>query len=462
MPPDQSAASSVLLAVAPPARRGKTRQQVDPSDLARLIGERLAAIVSEPLSEASQPCALLLVRLTGNDGPRVLLPTVSARSMLPMIRNRFAGVLQDDDRYAILGPTEVLVFLGSVPSQSVARLAMTRLLRALTTRPPGNGAVALFNPAIGGAMPSAQTRSAEQLAAMADGACAIAGESENRLHLVIGGAPVPDRSDLVPELRAAIEANRLDVHYQPQFHFARRRCSTVEALVRWPRLQGAEEVAPETVVEVACRHGLIQALTRFVLNSALREARDLSRSGLELGVAVNLSPTLFGDADLPDAVAQALSVWSFPPELLTLEITEASDMRDTQTALDAMRRLRNLGIRLSVDDFGTGFSSLARLRAMPLAELKIDRLFVANMNRSRADLQIVRSVIDLAHNFELEVVAEGVEDEETARHLHALGCDAIQGYLYARPMPVENLRGWWERQPDFNALLEVRPGSDPA
>jgi EAL domain-containing protein (putative c-di-GMP-specific phosphodiesterase class I) len=460
MSSNRTVASSACPTAAPPTRRRNARRQIDASDLAHLIGERLAALEHDRLPDHSSPCALLLVRLTVNDGPRVLLPTVCARSMLPIIRSRLADVLQEADRYSILGPTEVLVFLNCVKSESVARLAMTRLLRALTPRSGGDSAFAQFNPAIGGAMPSAQTRTAEQLAAMADLACGIAGESEERLHLVVGGAAVPDRSDLVPELRAAIESNRLDVHYQPQFSFARRHCSTVEALVRWPRPPGATPVAPDTLVDVASRHGLIQALTRFVLNTSFREARELSRSGPELGVAVNLSPTQFGDAELPDVVAQALSVWSFPPELLTLEITEVSDMRDAQAALTAMKRLRNLGIRLSIDDFGTGFSSLARLRAMPLAELKIDRLFVAGMNRSRADLQIVRSVIDLAHNFELEVIAEGVEDEATVRHLHALGCDAIQGYFYARPMGIDNLRTWWEKRPDFASLLDDPPAQD--
>jgi len=385
-----------------------------------------------------------------SDAPRMLLPTVSARAILPLLRSRLASVLQEQDRYAIIGPNEVLVFLDRVRSESIARLAMGRLLQALTS--VGNGKVTL-DPAIGGAIPSAQTSTAAQLAAIADAACVKAGQSEARLHLVIGGPTVPDHSDLVHDLRTAIDANQLEVHYQPQLSLGRERCLTMEALVRWPRPAAKQPVSPEIVVDIACRHGLIDALTRFVLNTALREAGELARAGHALGVAVNLSPMLFGDADLPDTVAQALRVWNFPAASLTLEITEASDIHDAEAALVAMQRLRTLGTRLSIDDFGTGFSSLARLRAMPLAELKIDRLFVANMNRSEADLQIVRSVIDLAHNFELEVVAEGVEDTATARHLRALGCDAIQGYLFARPMGFEKLRGWLAAQPDIAALL---------
>jgi EAL domain-containing protein (putative c-di-GMP-specific phosphodiesterase class I) len=450
----QDTASSARQVIGPPLHRRKARREMDASELTRLIGERLAESAQ---ASPSEPCALLLIRLTGHEGPRVLLPAVSVKPMLPVIRARLAEVLQEADRFSILGPNEVLVFLDRVKSNSIAQLAMNRLLRALTPRASGRLPMAQLHPAIGGAISSALTRSAEQLAAAADAACSAACEREDRLHLTVGGSAAPDHSDLVPELRSAIDANRLQVHYQPQFNFAQRRCSTVEALVRWPRPPGAPAIAPDTLVDIACRHGLIQALTRFVLDTALREARDLARSGIKLGVAVNLSPALFGDAELPYTVAQALSVWSFPPELLTLEITEVSDLRDTQAAMSTMVQLRNLGTRLSIDDFGTGYSSLARLRAMPLAELKIDRLFVANMNRSRADLQIVRSVIDLAHNFELEVVAEGVEDETTARHLQALGCDTIQGYFYARPMRAEHLRSWCDNPLDFAALFDSPP-----
>jgi len=435
-------------------RRGAAGRRIDAADLSRLIRDRLEGRGLETPSERSSPCVLLLIRLVAGDGPRVLLPTVAARTMLPLLHGRLASVLQEQDRYSIIGPNEVLVFLNRVRSESIARLAMGRLLQALLSA--GNGKVTL-NPAIGGAIPSAETSTAEQLAAIADAACVIAGQSEARLHLVIGGPTVPDHSDLVHDLRTAIEANQLEVHYQPQLSLGSQRCLTMEALVRWPRPAGKKPVAADVVVDIACRHGLIQALTRFVLNTALREARDLARGGHELGVAVNLSPMLFGDADLPETVSQALKVWNFPAGRLTLEITEASDIHDAQGALLAMQRLRTLGTRLSIDDFGTGFSSLARLRAMPLAELKIDRLFVANMNRSEADLQIVRSVIDLAHNFELEVVAEGVEDPATARHLRALGCDAIQGYLFARPMEIHQLRSWLDAQPDVASLLEEAP-----
>lgn len=449
------AAAPARAAQGPAARAPRRRLEMEASELAHLIDLRLAGRGEPGVAQAAPACALLLVRLAGRDGPRALLPTVSVKSMLPAIRNRLHEVLKDADRFSVLGPDEVIIFLAQVPSESVTRLAMNRLLHALTLRYQGDGTVTQLHPAVGGAMPSDRVRTAEQLAAAADDACRIAAEREDRLYLTIGGNALLDRSDLLPELRAAIDGNRLEVHYQPQYNLAKRRCTTAEALVRWPRPPGAEHVGADTIVALASRHGLIQSLTRFVLDTSLREMRDLSREGLELGVAVNLAPSLFIDEDLAHTVAQALAVWNFPPQLLTLELTEVADLHDAKAALDNMNKLRALGARLSIDDFGTGFSSLARLRAMPLAELKIDRLFVADMNRSREDLQIVRSVIDLAHNFELEVVAEGVEDEATALHLHRLGCDTIQGFYYSRPLRVDRLREWWTRQPDLSGLLDV-------
>jgi EAL domain-containing protein (putative c-di-GMP-specific phosphodiesterase class I) len=430
-----------------PARGARRRLEMEASELARLIDERLALRPPDGSSDAPSDCALLLIRLAGRDGRRLLLPAVSVKSMLSAIRKRLNAALKDADRFSILGPNEIIVFLAQVGTESVTRLAMNRLLRALGMRYETREGIVQLHPAIGGAMPSALVRTVEQLASAADDACRVATEREDHHHLVVGVAAMPERNDLVPDLRTAIDGNRLEVHYQPQYSFAKGRCTTVEALVRWPRPPGDEPVPADVMVDLACRHGLIPALTRFVLDTALREIRDLERAGLQLGVAVNLAPTLFADEELPDSVAQALSVWGFPPERLTLEVTEASDLRDTEAALAAMERLRCLGTRLSIDDFGTGYSSLARLQAMPLSELKIDRLFVANMKRSRGDLQIVQSVIDLAHNFELEVVAEGVEDEPTALHLRGLGCDAIQGYFLARPMRARDLADWWRRQP---------------
>jgi EAL domain-containing protein (putative c-di-GMP-specific phosphodiesterase class I) len=175
---------------------------------------------------------------------------------------------------------------------------------------------------------------------------------------------------------------------------------------------------------------------------------ELKRAAMDVRVAVNISASSLRDIELPALVARALATWTVPPDRLTIEVTESALMIDVERSLQVLHELKEQGVRLSIDDFGTGYSSLAYLRRMPLDELKIDRTFVQSMVDNKADVQIVRSVIDLAHNFELEAVAEGVEDPPTLDLLSQLGCDVIQGYHYARPMPLPQMREWWERRND--------------
>jgi EAL domain-containing protein (putative c-di-GMP-specific phosphodiesterase class I) len=180
-----------------------------------------------------------------------------------------------------------------------------------------------------------------------------------------------------------------------------------------------------------------------VLNAVLRYASQLSREGIRPRFSVNLSTRALVDAELPEIVEQALGTWSVPAESITLEITESSMIGDAERTLAMLTRLKGMGVELSIDDFGTGYSSLAYLKRFPVDELKIDRLFVSGLLTDRGDHQIVRSVIDLAHNFELRAVAEGVEEEAARSELARLGCDLLQGYLVAKPLPERDFRAWW-------------------
>jgi EAL domain-containing protein (putative c-di-GMP-specific phosphodiesterase class I) len=253
---------------------------------------------------------------------------------------------------------------------------------------------------------------------------------------------------MLDEFRGALADNELEVWFQPQRHAASGTCRAMEALLRWHSRRRNCMVVPTQVVEMAEAYGLMPALTKSVLNASLRQLGELRREGIDVRVAVNVSASLLRDVELPELVARALATWSIPPDRLTIEVTESALMIDVERSLGVMQELKQLHVRLSIDDFGTGYSSLAYLRRMPLDELKIDKTFVQNMLGNKADVQIVRSVIDLAHNFELEAVAEGVEDLATLEMLADLGCDVIQGYHYARPMPLAQLRKWWATRDD--------------
>jgi diguanylate cyclase (GGDEF)-like protein len=251
----------------------------------------------------------------------------------------------------------------------------------------------------------------------------------------------PQRLALVGELRHAIEHGELKVHVQPKASLITNQITGVEALVRWkhPTLGS---VPPDQFVPVAERSGLIRPLTMLVLRQALEACATWRATGREISVAVNLSARSLVDLDLVDDVSRLLRRYDVPPHLLTLELTESSVMTDPARAMGLLVSLQDMGVRLSIDDFGTGYSSLSYLKRLPVHEVKIDRSFITHMVTDADDATIVRSIIDLARNLSLDVVAEGVEDREAWLHLAALGCTSVQGYHLARPMPLEEFPGW--------------------
>ncbi len=269
---------------------------------------------------------------------------------------------------------------------------------------------------------------------------------------------------LLGELREGIAEGHLRVHYQPKCDSSTGRLVGLEALVRWEHPRRGL-LYPDTFITIAENTGLIGPLTFEVLDQALGTARRLRDGGVALGVAVNLSVRLLTDLELPSQVASLLGRWGLPPDVLTLEVTETSIMVDPSRTMAVLGLLRDLGVTLSIDDFGTGYSSLSYLRRLEAHELKIDRSFVFGMTTNSDDAVIVRSTIELGHNLGLTLVAEGVEDADTWRMLQALGCDVIQGYHLARPMPPEALVAWIDayRPPMKDPVLaKGSRGSTPA
>jgi diguanylate cyclase (GGDEF)-like protein len=265
------------------------------------------------------------------------------------------------------------------------------------------------------------------------------------------------RLGLAADLRRALDADMLEVYYQPKVSLATRELLGVECLARWDHpVHGA--VAPQDFVAVAEHTGQLGRLTDFVLREGLRRCREWSDSGRPLPISVNLSPRSVNDAEFPDRLEAVLVEYGVAPEMLTLEITEDAVISETDRPLPTLHRLHALGVRLSVDDFGTGYSSLSYLRKLPVDEIKIDRTFVQGMATDSGDLAIVNAVIDLARHFRLSVVAEGVESELTLSLLADVGCDIGQGFLFSRPLPFDRLEAWLAAQTDAEptAKGEVR------
>jgi diguanylate cyclase (GGDEF)-like protein len=247
--------------------------------------------------------------------------------------------------------------------------------------------------------------------------------------------------DMVRDLRRAIANNELELYFQPKIDARSGKVTAAEALLRWNHPQ-LGLVLPGQFVPLAERTGLIGPLGDWVIEAACRQARAWRDKGLRMRVAINLSAYQMRQDDIVDRIIEALKRHRIRPSLLTCEITESAAMEDTRATQETFRRLGELGTHLSIDDFGTGYSSLAYLRKLPAEELKIDRSFVQDLEHSTDARAVVDAVLKLAHALGLKVVAEGVENPRQHQILAELGCDELQGYLFARPMSARALLLW--------------------
>jgi diguanylate cyclase (GGDEF)-like protein len=250
----------------------------------------------------------------------------------------------------------------------------------------------------------------------------------------------PDRLGLLADLRRALDAHEVQLHYQPKVRFD-GQVAGLEALVRWVHPERGK-VPPDEFIAIAESSGLMPVLTEYVLETALCQVARWRSQGLYVPVAVNVSPRDVHTPGFAGSVAARLARHGVPAGALQLEITEHVLLEDPQRAADTLAGLTGHGVKMSLDDFGTGYSSLVHLRRLPVSELKIDRSFVARLAVDTEDAEIVRCTVDLAHSLGLLVVAEGVEDDETWERLRDLGCDAVQGWLVAAAMPPEETTAW--------------------
>lgn len=265
------------------------------------------------------------------------------------------------------------------------------------------------------------------------------------------------RLGLAGDLRRALDNGELEVFFQPKVSLPDRRLVGVECLARWEHpVHGP--VSPEDFITVAEHTGQLGRLTEAVLREGLRHCQRWVAEGRPLGIAVNLSPRTLSTPDFSAQVAALLAEHEVSPDRLTLEIAEAGVLSESDRPLPALHSLHDLGVRLSVDDFGSSYSSLAHLRRLPVDEVKIDRGFVQGMATDPDDLAIVRAIADLARHFGLTVVAEGVESELTLSLLEEIGCDIGQGFLFSRPLSAERLEAWLAAQtePESSDSGEVR------
>jgi diguanylate cyclase (GGDEF)-like protein len=357
--------------------------------------------------------------------------------LLRRVAETMCGVLRESDTVARLGGDEFAVLTPSVSGAEGTLTIAAKLRNALLDRHDVAGLELEVDASIGIAIFPDDGTDVDTLLQRADIAMYISKDKHEPTHYACEHDHYsPARLALMSQLRRAISDGELIVYYQPQADARSGAIQSVEALVRWQHPEHGL-LPPDAFIPLAEQTGLIRALTLFVLDTALRQCRAWRDDGLELGVAVNIASRDLLDVRLPEEVHQLLGRWEIPPESLELEITENTVLSDPVRSRKILQQLDALGVRLAIDDFGSGNSSLAYLKRLPVGVLKIDKSFVLNMQADPDDAVIVRSTIDLGHNLGLTVVAEGVEDLSAWQELDILGCDTIQGYYLARPSPPD-------------------------
>lgn len=403
-----------------------------------LFQDRLRAVISQ----GGNKCAVMIMDLDRFQEINDTLGHHNGDSVLIAVATRLAAA-GDGRLVARLGGDEFAVLLEPVRDRAEAVDFAERLL-ATFENPVVLGDLTLdVRASVGVALSPEHGRDADSLMQRADIAMYVAkaGKRGYEVYSPQSDRYAPERLALIADLHTALKGTGLFLTYQPKVDLKRGRISGVEALLRWQHpTRGL--IQPDGFIPLAEHTGLIKDLTLWVLDAALAQSHAWRGEGVDLGIAVNLSVRNLLDLELPGQVARLLEKWAVPASGLDLEITETTLMEDPERASAVIAQLSALGLRISIDDFGTGYSSLVFLKQLPVQEIKIDKSFVLNMLADEGDSAIVRSIIDLAKNLGLDVVAEGVETEGIMQELARRGCTTAQGFFISRPVSPERLTEW--------------------
>lgn len=362
--------------------------------------------------------------------------------LLHEISGRMSATLADQGLLIRLGGDEFVAVLPD-SDQTDAVHAAEHLLSAVAEPSVLSGHTVRIAAHLGLALYPDHGQDAPTLLHRAGIALYRAGASPTRHAVYESGqdAQARRRVALANSLHEAIEQSQLTLHYQPQVHLDTRQLRAVEALVRWQHPEFGV-VPPSDFIPLIEAMDLIEPLTRWVVREAVRQRRSWEALGIDLRVSVNLSARSLQSNGVVDMIAEILDREDAEPACLKLEVTEGAMMADPQHSSAILAHLHDRGIGSALDDFGTGYSSLTYLARLPLGELKIDLSFIQELPTNPDNYRIVKGTIDLAHDLELAVVAEGVEDEETVHLLESLSCDLVQGYVVSRPLPADACTQW--------------------
>lgn len=380
-------------------------------------------------------------------------------TMLIETANRIRDSLRQSDSVARIGADEFALLLPGLSNPGQAQLTAHKISQALQQPFNIHGLQLRMQSYAGMALFPQHATNSEHLMQAVDRALIEARETATSCKLFGEhfNAAKPSLLALENELHEAIERNELRLYLQPQLVLESSRIQGFESLARWHHPERGD-IPPEQFIGLAEQTGLIEPLTEWSLKSALQHLRMLRHLQPQLTVSVNLSSHSLHHPDIITLVEAALATWQTPAANLILEITEAALLQQPELSLEVLGRLHQLGVGISIDDFGIGYSCLSHLKQLPIDELKIDRSFVATLGNEPSNEKIIRSIIALAHNLDLRVVAEGVQDQNTLERLGDLGCDLAQGRHIAPALRADDAVAWLTHPEQHREIAASVPG----
>lgn len=406
--------------------------------------DRLHQALAVARRDGNMQVALMMLDLNHFKMINDTLGHSSGDRVLHQVAKRFEGALRETDTLARLGGDEFGILLPSLGDAQVAAANVANKILECFVEPfPHDGEELYLSAALGIAVFPDHADDADSLIRRADIAMysAKSGDANYLFYDASSETGAAEHLQLSGWLRHALEHEEFELFYQPKIDLQHKRISGVEALLRLRHPQKGL-ITPNRFIPIAETIGLMTPITDWVLYTALRQCKEWSAKGVHMPVSVNVSARSFQSRKLIGRITDALQHAEVDGDCLEIEITENTLMADLDYGAEMLARLNDLGVGVAIDDYGTGYSSLAQLKRLPIQTLKIDRSFMIDMPESDNDAVIVRSIIDLGHNLGFKVLAEGVEDTEAWDLLEILGCDAIQGYHVLRPLPQEGLSDW--------------------
>jgi predicted signal transduction protein with EAL and GGDEF domain len=369
--------------------------------------------------------------------------------VLIQVARRLESAVRYSDTVARMGGDEFIILLPDLAREEDAATVAENILQQLAKPYDVEGNRLQLTASIGVTLSDGSIADPVQLIQQADLAMYRAkqgGRNDYQWYTENLNQNLFDRLKLRADLQRAIENSEFELYYQPQVQASALELAGMEALLRWHHPERGM-VPPDEFIPMAEGTGQIVVLSEWVLRTACQDARRLQLSSqTERTVAVNVSPLHFQKSGFVKTVQRILTETGLEPRFLELEVTEGLLLDNTEQAIDTLAELRALGISIAIDDFGTGYSSLSYLKRLPVDKIKIDKAFIRDLMADTRDAAIVDSIITMAHNLGMEVVAEGVETEAQHQFLLEHGCDSFQGFFFARPMPFERFTVWLAQQ----------------